>query len=153
MMSFTQGRSPHPISSMSISQRHGGLAPVCPHTLAARSPFTCCRTVQVRVIATHRRCCSPQIPVSPGSHLAGPAASRCPRSSPPLAAPTRRPSRSSPTMLTVTHRRTSQQRGSTPRLAAATPVSIILLLFLSRSRAQETSRRGPPAQPCSVASC
>jgi hypothetical protein len=48
-MSPSQGRSPHPISSMSISQRDDGLAPVCPHTLAARA--SACLTCAVGTFA------------------------------------------------------------------------------------------------------
>jgi hypothetical protein len=105
----------------------------------------------LHVIATRRHCCSPQFPVSPGSPLAVPARRLRvaalvlrPRSPPSCVAPACSPHSSPPPLIADNaHRRSSPPLGSTPRLASvvATPVSIILLSFLSR--AQETSRRGP----------
>jgi hypothetical protein len=102
------------------------------------------------VIDTHHRCCSPQIPLSPGSPLAVPARLLQvaalvlrPRSQPSCVAPARRPHSSPPPLIADNaHRHSSPPRGSTPRLV--TPVSIILLSFLSR--ALETSSRGPPGR-------
>jgi hypothetical protein len=89
-MSPTQGRSPiqYPVyPSASVMM---GWLPSAPTLLQ--------RVHVLQLIATHRLCCSPQIPVSPGSPLAVPARLLrvaalvlSPRSPPSCVAPARRP--------------------------------------------------------------
>jgi hypothetical protein len=121
-MSPTQGQSPHPISSMSISPRdHDGLAEpgsrLPPHSC---SVFTCCRSSPLIVAAAPSRSLSAQARPLP-SPLAGCeslpsffAPAHCPRASPPLAVPTRRPRRSSPTILTFAACSSEAQHPSLP---------------------------------------
>ncbi len=109
-MSPSQGRSLHPISSMSISPRDDGLAPVCPHTLAARSRAAGHRHSLSLLLTADP--CQPRLASRPPR---SPAACRCPRSSPLLTAIVRRPRWPPPLDAPAAHRR----QCSPSQLAAA----------------------------------
>jgi hypothetical protein len=113
-MSPTEGRSPHPISICPSARVMMGWFPSAPTLLQ--------RVHVLPIIATHRRCCSPQIPVSPGSPLAVPARQLRvaalvlrPRSPPSCVAPARRPRSPPPPIIADNaHRRSSPPRGGLP---------------------------------------
>jgi hypothetical protein len=114
---------------MSISPSDDGLALVCPHTLVARSRASGHRHSPSLLLPSDP--CQPRLASGrPRSQ----AASRCSRSSPPLAAPTRRPRHSSPTMLTIATRRHEARRPGLPPLSP-----------LSSCRSCRARRKSPAA--------
>jgi hypothetical protein len=132
-MSPTQG----PSNIQYVHLTYWILAPVCPHTLAAHSRAAGHRHSPLLLLTADP--CQPRLA---SRRPRSPAASRCPRSSPPSCVAPRSPpggrphSSSQPLIADNAHRRSSPPRGSTPRLATQSPLS---------SCRSCPARRKPPA--------